>query len=542
MSSVLDDKAKEWLVENDVTVRQLRWLIENEAESIPVCPVCGKKVAYEYGKKWCSLKCACKSNEVKSKRIQTNIEKYGVANPMQCEEIRLKGEQTCLEKYGVRNAFQSEEIKKKIVDTHLKTLGVEWPMQSKDILEKSKATCQEKYGYDWSLQAKEVREKGKETLLARYGVDVPAKSSVVLNKMKQTCLKRYGVESACLCEDVRNKVKQSCIERYGVEHVMRNKEIANRSIKTKRINRLDKFLDQLNDCQLESLNDVDDLVSGKKWQCRCIKCGAVFETQGMNIQTIFCRKCSEKRSSIAESDFAYFISNISSYEVKRNVYNVLGRRKELDVYIPRIDLGFEYNGSYWHSSKFAMKLRHQQKVLDAIDKGIHLITIFDWQWYSQRKLVENTLKRILNVEITHIDGSLCNIVSMDINDFTTFCKNNSLKQPLMCEEVFSIQFNNKVVGVIGKTKNTITYVEESIGIKIDNIITLLNKINFSSIILDLAIDNVNYWLRNGYIIKTILEPQKYIINNKTMNEAKEEEIKIDRCFNVYGCGYMELTL
>lgn len=542
LSRVLDDAAKKWLSENDITVRQLRWLIENKAESIPVCPVCGGKVAYERGKKWCSVLCVGKSEEIKKKRIQTSIEKYGVENPMQCEEIRLRGEQTCLEKYGVKNAFQAEEIKKKIVDTHIKNLGVEWPMQSKEILEKSKETCLEKYGCKWSLQSKEVREKGKETLLVRYGVDVPAKSSVIQDKMKQTCLKKYGVEVASSCENIRNKMKQSCIEKYGTEYSMQNKEIAKRSIKNRRINRLDKFLDQLEESQLKSLSDVDDLVSGRNWQCQCIKCGDVFETQGMNIQTIFCRNCSKKRSSLAESDFAYIISKLSSYEVKRNAYNIIGRRKEIDVFIPDIKLGFEYNGSYWHSSKFAMKFRHQQKVLDAIDKDIHLITIFDWQWYSQRKLVENTLKRILNVEITHIDGSLCNIVSMDINDFTTFCKNNSLKQPLMCEEVFSIQFNNKVVGVIGKTKNTITYVEESIGIKIDNIITLLNKFNFSSIILDLAIDNVNYWLRNEYIIKTILEPQKYIINNKTMNEAKEEEIKTDRCFNVYGCGYMELTL
>lgn len=114
LSSVLDDNARKWLSENDITVRQLRWLIENKAENIPVCPVCGKKIAYEHGKKWCSGSCAGKSEEIKKKRIQTSIEKYGVENPMQCEEIRLRGEQTCLKNTVLGMHFNLKKLKRKL--------------------------------------------------------------------------------------------------------------------------------------------------------------------------------------------------------------------------------------------------------------------------------------------------------------------------------------------------------------------------------------------------------------------------------------------
>ncbi len=537
---VLDDKAKKWLQENDVTVRQLRWLIENKAETIPVCPICGKKIAYEHNKKWCSAKCASRSDEVKNKRIQTSIEKYGVANPMQCEEIRSKSEQTCLEKYGVRNAFQSEEIKKKIVETHLSNLGVEWPMQSKEILEKSKETCLEKYGCEWSLQSKEVREKGKETLISRYGVDIPAKSKAIQEKTKRTCLERYGVEVPVLCEQVYNKIKRTCIEKYGTENPMQNKEVSRQTTKTKRVKRLNVFLTQLDNNQLVSLSDVEKLISGRKWNCRCNRCGNVFETQGMNIQTTFCRNCSQKRSSNAESEFAYIISNLSPYNIKRNVYNIIGLRKEIDVYVPELNLGFEYNGSYWHSSKFAIKTRHQEKVMNAIDKDIHLVTIFDWQWNSYRKIVEDTIKRALDVGIKHIDGNLCCISSMKMDDFVALQKNNSLKTLLVCEESFSIYYNDEIVGAIGKNKNNDVYFYEVVGNKIDNIENILNKIGFNTIIVDLAFDNIKEWKIKGYVIDEIIEPQKYIINNRTLNEATNDEIIKDRCFTVYSCGMAKL--
>lgn len=537
---ILDSKAKDWMDENNISFKQLRWLIEHKCDTVPVCPICGNKIAYECGKKWCSAKCACNSDEVKKKRIQTNIEKYGVANPMQCEEIRLKGEQTCLEKYGVRNAFQSEEIKKKIVETHLSTIGVEWPMQSKEILEKSKETCLEKYGCEWSFQSKEVRDKGRKTLLFNYGVDVPAKSKVIQERIKKTCLEKYGVESPSLCKDVYNKMKHTCIERYGTENAMQNKEVSQQSIKTRRIGRLDAFLDQLDNDQLESLNDVDDLVSGRKWNCKCNRCGNVFETQGMNIQTTFCRNCSQKRSSNAESEFAYAISKYSLYDIKRNVYNLIGPRKEIDIYIPKLNLGFEYNGSYWHSSKFAIKTRHQEKTMNAIDKGISLITVFDWQWHSYREIVEDVITRALDIEMRHFDGNLCNISTINADDFLTLQKHNSLKLPLKCEEMFSIHYKNEIVGGIGRSKNNDVYFYETIGNKIDNIESVLNKINFKNIIIDLAIDMIEDWKSKGYAICEVIEPQKYIINNRTLNEATADEMLTDRCFTVYGCGMAKL--
>lgn len=48
---------------------------------------------------------------------QTNIEKYGFANPSQIPEIKEKKQQTCFNNFGVYNPTQSSEVKEKTYNT-----------------------------------------------------------------------------------------------------------------------------------------------------------------------------------------------------------------------------------------------------------------------------------------------------------------------------------------------------------------------------------------------------------------------------------------
>ena len=55
---------------------------------------------------------------------------------------------------------------------------------------------------------------------------------------------------------------------------------------------------------------------------------------------------------------------------------------EIDIYIPEIKVGIEYNGSAFHASKNGIfsnkdKYYHRDKFLLARSKGIKLITVFD---------------------------------------------------------------------------------------------------------------------------------------------------------------------
>jgi hypothetical protein len=74
--------------------------------------------------------CGCSTVEL---RKQTNLEKYGVENPMQDNEIKDRHKETVLEKYGAENVFATEGVKRKITETSLKKYGTTSPMKNREV-------------------------------------------------------------------------------------------------------------------------------------------------------------------------------------------------------------------------------------------------------------------------------------------------------------------------------------------------------------------------------------------------------------------------
>ena len=107
-------------------------------EDLPKCKTCGKTIKcsgnyfihnkhYEH----CSNICKGNSQTVKQKRINTNVEKYGVDNVFKSVEIRKKIENTTLEKYGVKHIGLSKELREKrdkiMLDKYGYTTGFVFP-------------------------------------------------------------------------------------------------------------------------------------------------------------------------------------------------------------------------------------------------------------------------------------------------------------------------------------------------------------------------------------------------------------------------------
>ena len=71
---------------------------------------------------------------------------------------------------------------------------------------------------------------------------------------------------------------------------------------------------------------------------------------------------------------------------------------EIDIWYPDIRLGIEFNGNFWHSEGKRGKQYHKQKELLAIDKGIRLIQIFEYEWNNAdyREKLINYISDIFN--------------------------------------------------------------------------------------------------------------------------------------------------
>ena len=115
-------------------------------------------------------------------------------------------------------------------------------------------------------------------------------------------------------------------------------------------------------------------------------------------------------TSKAEKDVYDFVCSIYTGDVIRNTFSYLrnkaGNAIEIDIYIPALKLGIEYNGIYWHSTKCIKdKNYHINKTMIARKAGIKLIHIFEDQWLSDMQKCKKCIAEC-------ITGSFDNVLTV----------------------------------------------------------------------------------------------------------------------------------
>ena len=127
---------------------------------------------------------------------------------------------------------------------------------------------------------------------------------------------------------------------------------------------------------------VGDHISGGEPRCGCPQCGIETRTT----------------TSSAEEEIGKYVNDLGQETSKDRI---ILEGKEIDIYIPELKLGIEYNGSPFHASVNAVFDNnkptgyHRDKFLLAKERGIHLISIFDVDWASNKEKIKNYLKFLI---------------------------------------------------------------------------------------------------------------------------------------------------
>jgi 5-methylcytosine-specific restriction endonuclease McrA len=200
------------------------------------CVTCGKPTTFinmNIGYlRYCSQFCVSNNEDIKNKKIKTNLKNYNTEYAFQSEVVKNKISITNLKRFGCKNPMQNEEIKNKGRETCLKNHGFIYPMQNEEIKNKYRETCLKNHGFTHPMQNEEIKNKGQETCLKNHGVRIPYKSEEIRNKGKETCLKNHGVEYAYQSEEIKNKGKVTCLKNHGVSYPYQNEEIRNKGKET----------------------------------------------------------------------------------------------------------------------------------------------------------------------------------------------------------------------------------------------------------------------------------------------------------------------
>lgn len=122
-----------------------------------------------------------------------------------------------------------------------------------------------------------------------------------------------------------------------------------------------------------------------------------------------CPKCTH-RVSRTEMRFADRVRELDGIDyVETNHREGLGVY-EVDIYIPTIKLGIEFNGVYYHSEKFREYGAHQKKAIKLISSGIHLMVVWEDDWDRDPERVLGRIQRLVSSGIPTPES---NVVSLE---------------------------------------------------------------------------------------------------------------------------------
>ena len=255
---------------------------------------------------------------------------------------------SCLSRRGIHKS--KEQIAAKSKELLMKKYGVTSTLQLAEVQDKIKKTCLEKYGNEsvcavggtiaherlktnpFSEEKKKaIRAKSEKTTMERYGVKHAAQSPEIQEKLRQQWQEKYGVDNPMQLAEFKQRMQDSVREKYGVDNVMQRKE----------------FVQQM----LDSRGPVAPPFQGY-------------------------------RKSPSETSVKQW-AEANGYGVEQGNRRLL-YPLEVDLWIPEVGIGIEYNGNYYHSAKRVSLDYHQQKYLKAKERGIVLCQIFEYEWKHNR--------------------------------------------------------------------------------------------------------------------------------------------------------------
>lgn len=421
--------------------------------------------------RFCSSSCKSRYIQYSSmeKRRLTCLLRYGTENPASSDLVKSKQKNTMKEKYGVDTV--SELAPKRYGDDNC--------MRDPDVVEKRKQSSLEKYGVENPSQREDVRRKTIETLMARYGADNPLKIEAFKEKQKQSILRKYGNENYN-----RSKIADDVLS------VLSSKE-------------------QLSDLNIENnLTQIATKLGVSKsliWK----------RFDELNIDLI--RHGS--KSSFQDEVFK-FISEHYHSDIIKNTKDIIG--KELDLYLPDINLAIECNGTFFHSELFGGKKQnyHVDKTNLCEEKGIRLIHVFSHEWYSKKDIYTSIILNSIG-STGRVGARKCEIRTVCHADEFTFLERNHVQGYVKSDVAYGLYSGNELLSIMsfGKSRyNKIADIE---------LLRFCNKLNVN--VNGAASKLFKYYLEEFKNVKNIVSySHRHIFNGSLYKKLGFEQISINR--------------
>ena len=272
-----------------------------------------------------------------------------------------------------------------------------------DVLKKISESCSKSLKNAYKMDGDNIKLKRQNTLTAKYGDDIKSSSPFAVREIQKLSQKivdeKYGVKNAFQMEKCRKK---------RIE-VSRKKSIQ---------------------IQKERGIDIEYLENGNYLVKNCCPIHGDLEYTQTDFNNRFrldryhvsnpCYLCNPFGYHISgkQKNIFDYIKSIYSGDIIENDTSVLDGL-EIDIYLPELKIGFEFNGDYWHMNPLLYRYddenssshikaieqweKDRQKILLADEKGVKLYHIWEYYFSNNKDLQLDFISNIVlgNIEYEH---------------------------------------------------------------------------------------------------------------------------------------------
>lgn len=403
------------------TLSEKIYLLDNN-NIRPTCKMCGSNVKFlsisRGYREYCSKKCSNSDPELSSIKM---------------ESLR----KTSLDKYGVDNPSKSDIVKRNVAESRK---GYDYTNMIFKIREK----MLDKYGVDNISKTDWAKDKKKETTLKNWGVENPFQSDIIKENIQRTLIDKIGVDHPMRSKDIREKVIRTNLDKYGVDNYTKSKEY--------RDGIFDRYRKGLTQTTLNQDNNFVSYKGKGQYEMFCDK-GHNYITNShlwharKSISKPQCTVCNpvERFASILEDELYEYVSSVYDGEIIQNYRS----KMEIDIYLPDINLGFEFNGLYWHSELYKDSNYHINKLRYFQEKGIRIINIWEDDWVERCEIVKSQIKNWIGLNSgSKIWARNCEVREVEKSEALLFLDENHIQGKIASSVKIGLYHNDVLVSMM----------------------------------------------------------------------------------------------
>lgn len=190
--------------------------------------------------------------------------------------------------------------------------------------------------------------------------------------------------------------------------------------------------------------DSDYIDSITKVRIICPIHGEFWQRPNNHLQGCGCPKCANN-NSIAEDEIIEFLQPLECQKHNRTILN----GKEIDIYIPSLKIGIEYNGLRWHSEQFDKDKEYHLKKLEECEKqGVRLIQIFEDEWLNKKEICKSRILNIIGKTNKVIFARKCIIKEVDSKTSREFLDDNHIQGNCGSKIRLGLFYNDELVSLM----------------------------------------------------------------------------------------------